>query len=89
MVEFYAGWCDPCRQLTPVLERLARRFEGQTLFFRIDIDVHRDLARRYRVRGIPFTVLIADGEVVDSLFGLQSERNYRRSIEKQLDRLHG
>jgi thioredoxin 1 len=85
VVEFYAEWCAPCRQLAPVLEKLARQFKGQTLFYRVDIDVHRGLARRYRVRGIPFTVLIADGKVVDSLFGLRSEREYRRSIEEQLD----
>ena len=86
VTEFYAEWCDPCRQLAPILESLATRFAGKTLFFRIDVDVHRNLARRYRVRGIPYTIIVSGGEVVDSLFGLQPAASYRKSIEKQLEK---
>jgi thioredoxin len=89
LAEFYADWCAPCRKLAPILESLAERYNGRVRFYRIDVDAHRQLSRNYKVRGIPFTVLIFDREVVDALFGLQPAASYRNSIEKQLDRLNG
>ncbi len=86
LAEFYADWCAPCRQLAPILESLAGRYQGRVLFYRIDVDAHRQLSRRYKVRGIPYTVLIFKGEVVDSMFGLQSASHYRERIENQLRR---
>ncbi len=86
VAEFYASWCAPCRKLAPVLEALAERYKGRVEFYRIDVDARRKLAGRYQVRGIPYTVLIRNRKVVDSLFGLQPAANYRNRIERQLAR---
>jgi thioredoxin len=87
VTEFYADWCNPCRQLAPIMDSFAERYKGRVLFYRIDVDVHRQLSRRYKVRGIPYTVLFFKGEIVDTLFGLQPAARYRESIEKQLRRI--
>jgi thioredoxin 1 len=69
LVDFYAGWCAPCKALEPVVDALAREYSGQLEVRKVDVDAEPDLARRYRVHGIPNLVLFKQGEPVESLFG--------------------
>jgi thioredoxin len=82
VAEFYADWCGPCRKLAPVFEELSEAYHSGVRFYRIDVEAHRDLAARYRVRGIPFTVLIKNRKVVDSLLGLQPKSRFSERIER-------
>jgi len=82
VVEFYAQWCAPCREMAPILEALSEKYRNRVRFYRIDIDAQRTLSERYRVRGIPFTVLIRNREVVDSLLGVQSKERLSERIER-------
>jgi thioredoxin 1 len=84
VAEFYADWCAPCRKIAPIFEELFEKYQDRVEFYRIDIDVHRPLADRYKVRGIPFTVLIRNREVVGSLIGFQSKKRFTEHIERHL-----
>lgn len=82
VVEFYADWCDPCREVAPIMESIAREAPPQVKIVKIDIDQNRALANRYRVRGIPTVVFIREHKLVGSLLGVKSKRKYLDMIRK-------
>lgn len=70
LVDFYADWCGPCKQMEPMVERVAR--ETDAAVAKVNIDDNRRLAQQYQVRGVPTVVLFVDGEPADRAVGLQS-----------------
>lgn len=80
--DFYADWCKPCKELTPILEDLARRYEKDAAFFTIDIDQNRELASALGVRGIPYVLFMKNGDTVDSLMGLRPKDSYARIVQR-------
>jgi thioredoxin 1 len=82
MIEFYADWCGPCRQLAPIIEKIARKYEKKVTVFKVDVDANRPLAKRFAVRGIPYVVFIRSGDTLHSLIGVQPQKNYESAIAR-------
>lgn len=84
IIDFNAKWCGPCRQLTPIFEKLANEYAGKVDFYSVDIDKERELASAFGVSSIPALLFIPmEGEPKGSL-GLIPEENLRQSIDSIL-----
>jgi len=86
LVDFWAGWCAPCRMLKPVLEALAREYAGRFLLVTVDTEAEPELAARHGIRSLPTVHLYRHGEVVDGFVGVQPEGAIRQLIERHLER---
>lgn len=70
VIDFYATWCGPCKQIAPLFESLTEQYKGKVKFRRVDVDKQEDMAREYRIEAMPtFVFLDADGNEVGRLVG--------------------
>ncbi len=69
LVDFGAEWCHPCKQLDPIVEELAKAWDGKVKVMKVDIDANADTAMKYGVMGVPTLILFVDGEPVERLTG--------------------
>ena len=84
IIDFWAEWCAPCRALTPVVEEIAKSYEGKLQVGKMNIDDHPNVPGRYAVRAIPTLLLFKDGQVVDQLVGLVSKAKLDEVIAKHI-----
>jgi putative thioredoxin len=87
IVDLWAEWCGPCKQLSPVLERLAGEYGGSWLLAKIDIDANPRIAQLFGVQSIPMVVAIAGGQPVEAFAGAQPEPQIRQWLDGLLDAL--
>ena len=89
VIDFWAEWCGPCKQLSPVLEKLAIEADGAFVLAKIDVDANQRLAQAFRVQSIPFVLAIANGQPVDAFAGVQPEANLRQWLATILNSAGG
>jgi thioredoxin 1 len=85
LVDFWAPWCGPCRAIGPVLEELARTYEGKVNVVKVNVDDHPAVAQKYSVRSIPTLLFVKDGQVKETLVGLRSKEQLSELIDKNLN----
>lgn len=84
VVDFWAEWCEPCKQLSPVLERLAIEGDGAWVLAKVDVDANPRLAQMFRVQGIPMVYAVVGGQPVDAFSGVVPEAQLRQWIQAVL-----
>lgn len=85
VVDFWAAWCGPCKQLSPVLEKLAAEGNGSWILAKVDVDANPRLAQAAQVQGIPAVKAIVKGKVVDLFTGAMPERDVREVLVQLME----
>lgn len=81
IVDFWAPWCAPCRIVSPVIDELAREYEGKIKVGKMNVDENPQTASNYGVMSIPSIVFFKNGQPVKTMVGAQSKENYKQTIE--------
>jgi len=82
IVDFWAPWCGPCKQLTPVIEKLVRQYAGKVKLVKVNVDENQPLAMQFRVQSIPAVYAFKAGRPVDGFMGAMGESQVKQFIDK-------
>jgi thioredoxin 1 len=83
-VDFWAQWCAPCLAAAPVLEELAKEYDGKVEFAKVDVDSNSPLAAKYGIAAIPTMLIFKDGEPVQQILGYKPKKELNKVLDEVL-----
>jgi len=84
LVDFWAAWCEPCKQLTPIIEKVVRSYGGKVRLVKMNVDQHPTIPGQLRVQSLPTVYAFRDGRPLDGFAGLQSESQIKAFVDRLL-----
>lgn len=84
LVDFWAGWCMPCRMLAPTVDEIAADFAGKVKVVKVDVDQEQGLAAKYGIQGIPALFVFKNGQIVSRMVGAQPKQAIAQSLNEVL-----
>jgi thioredoxin len=85
VIDFYADWCGPCRDLEPMFEQIAREWHQNARFYKVNIDRQRTLSMKSGVTGIPYVAFFKKGKKIHSLLGVWPKKSYIQILKRFAD----
>ncbi|HYK77167.1 MAG TPA: thioredoxin [Daejeonella sp.] len=84
LVDFWAEWCGPCRMVGPVVEELAKEYDGRAIVGKVDVDSNPGVSMQFGIRNIPALLFFKNGEIVDKQIGAVPKSVLADKLSKQL-----
>lgn len=84
LVDFWAVWCGPCKQIAPTVDALADEYKGKLKVAKLDVDHHQQIPQQYGIRSIPTLLIFKGGQVVGQLVGTTTRSKLEAEIQKHL-----
>ena len=82
LVDFWAEWCGPCRQIAPIIKQLAEDYDGKVKVAKLNVDDSPQTAGKFGIRSIPTVLAFKDGQVVEQLMGARPKASFEELAEK-------
>src|SRR6185312_4450967 len=82
VIDFWASWCGPCKQLTPLIERIVRSYNGKVRLVKINVDENQAIAAQLRVQSLPTVLAFRDGQPIDGFVGVQPESAVKAFVDR-------
>jgi len=84
IVDFWAEWCRPCKQIGPILEEISNEYNDKITIGKLDVDENPETPGKYQIRGIPTMLLFNNGKLVDTKVGMSSKTDLKEWINKNI-----
>jgi len=84
LVDFWAAWCGPCQMLGPIIEEIAKEYEGKVMVGKLNVDDYPKVSQQYNIQGIPTVIIFKDGEIAEQFVGVQPKEVYQKALERMM-----
>lgn len=84
VLDFWATWCGPCRMISPIVDELAQKYEGEVLIAKCNVDENTEIPMKFSIRNIPTLLFFKNGELVDRMVGAATKAQIDSKIQSLL-----